>query len=354
MAMVLLLHSRIEEVAMTGSESVTAAKTSAAVASKSERAGSGESAAEPAALHDLPVECIDPDPNNPRSQCPEEKVEAIRLSLLAIGQQQPIIVERTSATGRYLIVHGHIRFEGTRLAGRPTIKAIVLPGSLSPAERLARQLSENDIRASLTPIDQARAYHRLLVLEGITQSALAQKYGFRPYDVSRSLALIHKLPEFFQEKIGDGTVPESCGYLITTVENELDRVQLAQRFLDSPMTKEKLTREISLMNGRRKSPAESKPTRQLCLFLDDPAVELSFSRTDERELRLETVLTALELATKHARKAFQNGGVMADLADRFKKPRGQKPSARSAAQKPEESHVSTAIEAGTAMEVRNG
>ena len=51
--------------------------------------------------------------------------------------------------------------------------------------------------------------------------------------------------------------------------------QLAQRFLEKPMTKESLTREIALLNRRSTPPAESKPVRRVSLHVQDQGIELA-------------------------------------------------------------------------------
>src|SRR5262249_22928242 len=146
-----------------------------------------------------------------------------------------------------------------------TLSALVINRPVNRGDWLKIAVTENKIRAALGPIEEATIYESLILMNNCSASAIAAELGLDDSTISRSRRLL-KLPDFFQQKVQDRTVPETCGYLVATVEKELDRVQLAQRFLDNPMTKERLTREVALLNAPKTTQA-TKPVRRVSLYV---------------------------------------------------------------------------------------
>ena len=65
---------------------------------------------------------------------------------------------------------------------------------MSQADILAEQTVENMVRAPLSPVEQGRAYSRLMDLHGWTAKDLSETIGVEPTAVYRSLALL-RLPD---------------------------------------------------------------------------------------------------------------------------------------------------------------
>jgi ParB-like chromosome segregation protein Spo0J len=100
-----------------------------------------------------------PDPI--RDEISDKDIEDMRTSIMATGQIEPIIVERTNATPElYNGIIGRRRYLGAQRAQLPTILARIHSFSDNP-ERKVWQIVENVVRRNLNPLNYAEALRRL-------------------------------------------------------------------------------------------------------------------------------------------------------------------------------------------------
>ena len=74
-------------------------------------------------LLEIPVAAVVPNPRQPRVDFPEETLAALARSIREVGVLQPIVVRVRD--GGYELVAGERRLRAARLAGLPTVPAIV-------------------------------------------------------------------------------------------------------------------------------------------------------------------------------------------------------------------------------------
>ena len=119
-----------------------------------------------------------------------------------------------SATGQYL------RCEAARRAGLERIRAVLLRET---PDRLALELmlAENVQREGLDPIDEARAYQRLMDECRLTQAQLAARVGRSQPHVSAMLALL-ELPVDVQFQLKRGEIPVSHGKRLAVLADRPD------------------------------------------------------------------------------------------------------------------------------------
>jgi len=98
------------------------------------------------------------------------------------------VVGRRDEHGNVLVRMGQRRTLGAREAGVPTIPVYIVDGDDTTAERIIRQLLENDQRDDLTPADRAAAYQQL-ALEGMPVGAIAKRLGTKTRDVKTALTV---------------------------------------------------------------------------------------------------------------------------------------------------------------------
>lgn len=122
-------------------------------------------------LATIPVSRISPLPGQPRTYFSEEALAELAASIEARGVIQPIIV-RPMGQGQYQLVAGERRWRAAQKARLHQIPAIVR--ELGDREVMALALIENIQREDLNPIEEARAYHRLSEMEGMSQADIAK------------------------------------------------------------------------------------------------------------------------------------------------------------------------------------
>lgn len=118
-------------------------------------------------FENLPVDQIQPNPDQPRLVFDLEELKSLSASIQEHGLLQPVRVEGpypgiVSDAPVYFLVDGERRLRATKLAGLPSIKAIVIdPTNKKEDGNLAPALVANLQRADLNPIEEAKAYAKL-------------------------------------------------------------------------------------------------------------------------------------------------------------------------------------------------
>ncbi len=180
-------------------------------------ANSGTTAALTSGLAMLPVAQIVPHPDQPRRRFDEAALDELAASIAARGVIQPVIVI-PHGSGQWQLVAGERRWRAAQRAQLHEIPAIIR--NLSEREVTALALIENLQREDLNPIEEARAYHRLSELEGLTQAEIA-----RLVDKSRShvanLQRLLALPEPVIELVEEGKLSMGHARALIGAENAL-------------------------------------------------------------------------------------------------------------------------------------
>jgi len=145
----------------------------------------GDAAATPTAktagdgdqIRKVPLDLIDPNPDQPRTLFEPESIEELAQSIRNDGLIQPVLVRPNGS--RYLLVVGERRLRAAKLAGLAEIPAIVR--ELDREKSLELALIENIQRENLNPIEVATALVVASSLAGVV---------LRFWSRRRSLALL--------------------------------------------------------------------------------------------------------------------------------------------------------------------
>ena len=115
----------------------------------------------------VPVDCLEEDPGNPRTEFPDEEVAELAQDIAVRGILQPIVVCRAVEAGRYRILFGAKRLRAAIRAGLEAVPVVIG----SEAHDVYAQVAENQKRHGLTPLDVAR-FMRSRAEAGTTFGAL--------------------------------------------------------------------------------------------------------------------------------------------------------------------------------------
>jgi ParB family chromosome partitioning protein len=153
----------------------------------------------------LPVSAVGRNPRQPRTRLDPTELEELADSIREHGLIQPIVVAQTDFPGRYTLIAGERRLEAARLAGLPTVPAIVR--EVTEQELLELALVENLQRADLGPLETALAYKHLVEDFGLSHEDIALKVGKKRVTVTNTLRLL-KLPQRILDALADGQITE--------------------------------------------------------------------------------------------------------------------------------------------------
>jgi len=121
------------------------------------------------------------------------------------GILQPLIAELTP-DGNFILHAGERRLRAAKMAGLATVPVVLGPAlnGTGARERLVRALVENVQRANMNPIEEARAYQRLVEM-GLSHMEIAHDMGISYARVSHRLQLL-QLEGPIQDLIASGAL----------------------------------------------------------------------------------------------------------------------------------------------------
>ena len=175
-------------------------------------------------LRPIPVDMIDPSPNQPRGVFDEDSLMALAGSIRARGVLQPVLV-RPQPSGRYELIAGERRWRAARLAELDAIPAVVRRHD--DAASLEVALIENMAREDLNPVEEARACAALVEELGLTREEVGVRVGRSRVAVSNLIRLLD-LPDDALELIEHGDLTEGHGRALLLTDDHAARRSLAR------------------------------------------------------------------------------------------------------------------------------
>ena len=197
-----------------------------------------------AAIQELRLEDIRPNPFQPRTEFDEEALNELAASIKSIGIVQPITV-RAIEEGKYEIIAGERRFRASKIAGAETIPAYIRKPEDESLLELA--LIENIQREDLNAIEVAISYQRLLDECKLTQDGLSERVGKKRTTITNYLRLL-KLPAPIQLAIRDKKISMGHARAIIGIEDPETQFMIFEQILkyDFSVRKvEEIVRELA-------------------------------------------------------------------------------------------------------------
>ena len=175
-------------------------------------------------LRPVPVDMIDPSPNQPRRMFDEDSLMSLAGSIRARGVLQPVLV-RPLVSGRYELIAGERRWRAAKLAELTAIPAVVRRHD--DAASLEVALIENMAREDLNPVEEARACAALVEELGLTREDVGLRVGRSRVAVSNLIRLLD-LPDEALELIERGALTEGHGRALLLAADHAARRTLAR------------------------------------------------------------------------------------------------------------------------------
>lgn len=191
-----------------------------------------EKSASDGAPRELPLESIDRNPFQTRTQFDEVALGELAASITATGVVQPILV-RPMPGDRFQLIVGERRFLASKKAGKSTIPAILR--HVSDAQAMEITIVENLQRTDLNPMEQARAYDRLSREFNLTQEQMAQRTGKDRASVANFLRLL-RLPPEVQGKVEAGVLTFGHARALLSLEDPEAISKAAQKVVALSMS----------------------------------------------------------------------------------------------------------------------
>jgi ParB family transcriptional regulator, chromosome partitioning protein len=227
---------------------------------------SGESAGNGVAQ--LPVSAIARNPRQPRGRLNPTQLEELADSIRQHGVIQPLIVAQTPFAGQYTLIAGERRLEAARLAGLPTVPAIVREATEQQLLEVA--LVENIQRADLGPLETAQAYKHLADDFGLSHEEIAARVGKKRVTVTNTMRLL-KLPPRLLEALAAEEISEGHARVLLALPTAQAQLAAFNTVVRAGLTVRQTEELVRRMQGE-KPERRPKPARQA--ELDDLASRL--------------------------------------------------------------------------------
>ncbi|WP_104069175.1 ParB/RepB/Spo0J family partition protein [Albidovulum inexpectatum] len=211
----------------------------------------GKSASRRADLR-IPIERLEPNPDQPRRHFSPESLEELAASIREKGIIQPLIVRKSPRNpDNYEIVAGERRWRAAQMAQLHEVPAIVR--DFSDTEVLEVAIIENIQRADLNPIEEALGYRQLMDRFGHTQEKLAEALSKSRSHIANLLRLLN-LPEEVQAWLKEGKLSAGHARALITAD---DPVGLARQVIAKGLS----VRETERLAKTRPAPDRSARPR---------------------------------------------------------------------------------------------
>jgi ParB family chromosome partitioning protein len=219
---------------------------------------------------EIPIDQIDRNPFQTRSQVDEEQLAELAASITANGVVQPILV-RPQANGRFQLIAGERRWRASKLAGKETVPAILR--QVSDEQAMEITIVENLQRADLNPMEQARAFERLSREFHMTQEQIAVRTGKDRATVANFMRLL-KLPPTVQVRVEAGELSFGHARALLAFEHVEDIEKAAHRVVNLSLSVRQTEAYVqSLLHPERAAKKEPKP---------EPPVDPNVREVEER------------------------------------------------------------------------
>ncbi len=222
-------------------------------------------------IDDIAVGSIRANPNQPRLEFDEFRLQELSDSIRLHGLIQPITV-REIGEGRYELISGERRLRATRMAGLDRIPAYVRQAD--DEQSLEYALIENIQREELNPIETALGFQRLIEELGYTQEHVAERVGKNRTTITNTLRLL-QLPDVVQLAVKQGKITAGHARALVTIDNPAIQEKVLQKAIDEDFSVRQMEQYVKMLaGGKKKKNKLLNPREQNALELQELANRL--------------------------------------------------------------------------------
>jgi ParB family chromosome partitioning protein len=180
----------------------------------------------------LPIESIEANPFNPRTNFEKNALEELSQSIAVHGIIQPLTV-RKLGRDKYQLISGERRFRASQLAGLTEVPAYIRVANDQTMLEMA--LVENIQREDLNAIEVALSYQRLIEECSLTQDQLSQKIAKSRSSITNHMRLL-KLPADIQAAVRDNVVSMGHARALVSAGDEALQMAIFSRIVEDGLS----------------------------------------------------------------------------------------------------------------------
>ena len=201
----------------------------------------------------MKIRLIEPNRNQPRKQFDEDSLMELAESIKLYGVIQPIIVCKKDS--HYEIIAGERRWRAAKMAGLKEVPVIVK--DYTEKEIAEISLVENLQRDDLNPIEEAKAYERLIKEYQLKQEEVAERVAKSRTVITNSLRLL-KLSDKVQTMLMEGLITVGHAKVLLGISSKEQQEEIAEHIIDEKLSVRELENYIKAMSKPKKHLAPSQ------------------------------------------------------------------------------------------------
>lgn len=232
------------------------------------------------AVANIPVDKIEANPFQPRTNFEAEALQELSDSIKEQGIIQPVTV-RKMGYDKYQLISGERRLKASKMAGLETIPAYIRIANDQAMLEMA--LVENIQRENLDAIEIAISYKRLLDECSLTQEQLSDRVSKNRSTVTNYLRLL-KLPPEIQIGIRDNKITMGHARALINIDDIATQIALYKEIIDSEHSVRKAEEMARDANSSRKF---KKGDKQLKLKLSPELNRVQRDLSNKLETKIE-------------------------------------------------------------------
>ena len=214
------------------------------------------------------VTSIEPNREQPRKDFNEEAMGELAESMKVYGVLQPLQIQKKG--DYYEIIAGERRWRAAKLAGLKEVPVVIREYTKQQTMEIA--LIENVQREDLNPIEEAKAYQRLIQEFELKQEEIAARVGKSRVTITNSMRLL-KLDERVQEMLIQNQITGGHARALLTVEDGELQYKLAGKIIAENLSVREIEKIVKSLS-KKKNPKEKN--------VEDESLALIFRDLEER------------------------------------------------------------------------
>tara|TARA_X000000368_G_C23047808_1_gene719934 strand:+ start:640 stop:1476 length:837 start_codon:yes stop_codon:yes gene_type:complete len=172
-------------------------------------------------INKIDITNIYPNKKQPRKNFEEKDIKELSESIKNQGLIQPIVVRETNKDN-YEIIAGERRWRACQVAGLHSVNCVIMSVDEESVYELA--LIENIQRENLNIVEEAKAYKKLIKLNGIKNEELSKKIGKSASHISNLIRILD-LDDEIHQMIIEGKISMGHARALIGVPNAIEKAR---------------------------------------------------------------------------------------------------------------------------------
>lgn len=201
----------------------------------------------------IPLDKIDPNPDQPRKEFDENALNELAQSIKESGVIVPITVKKEA--DRYILIAGERRYRASKIANLKEIPAYIKIATKQEIMEMA--LVENIQREDLNAIEIALSLKALIEECDLTQEKMSERIGKSRSTITNHLRLL-KLPADVQLALRNNQISMGHARCLINLENELAQINIVNDIIEKDLS----VRQVEQIVNRLKEEAKAQPKKK--------------------------------------------------------------------------------------------